>query len=62
MQLVASLTADPGVMNLIAARSDTFMEIDHEIISIVILLLPAIQEGLFSGTSESMSMKYWLTA
>ena len=32
------LTADPGVANLIPARSHTFMEIDHEIISIVILL------------------------
>ena len=34
----ASLTADPGVMNLILARSYTFLEIDHEIISMVILL------------------------
>ena len=34
----ASLTADPGVLSLIPARSLTFMEIDHEIISTVILL------------------------
>ena len=34
----ASLTADPGVTSLIPARSHTFMEIDHEIISRVILL------------------------
>ena len=34
----ASLTADPGVASLIAARSHTFMEIDHEIISTVFLL------------------------
>ena len=34
----ASLTADPGVASLIPARSHTFMEIDHEIISTVILL------------------------
>ena len=33
-----SLTADPGVLSLIPARSNTFMEIDHEIISTVILL------------------------
>ena len=33
----ASLTADPGV-RLIPVRSDTFVEIDHEIISTVILL------------------------
>ena len=34
----ASLTADPGVASLIPARSHTFMEIDHEIVSTVILL------------------------
>ena len=33
----ACLTADPGVASLIPARSHTFMEIDHEIISTVIL-------------------------
>ena len=30
----------------------TFVEIDHEIISMVILLLPLIQDGLLSVTSE----------
>ena len=35
---IGSLTADPGVVNLIPARSHTFVEIDHEIISTVILL------------------------
>ena len=34
----ACLTADPGVMSSIPARSHTFVEIDHEIISTVILL------------------------
>ena len=34
----ASLTAEPGVASLIPARSHTFVEIDHEIISTVILL------------------------
>ena len=34
----ASLTADPGVASLIQARSHTFVVIDHEIISTVILL------------------------
>ena len=34
----ASLTADPGVPSSIPARFHTFMEIDHEIISTVILL------------------------
>ena len=35
----ASLTADPGVASSIPSRSHTFVEIDHEIISTVILLL-----------------------
>ena len=34
----ASLTADPGVISLIPALSHTFVEIDHEMISSVILL------------------------
>ena len=37
-----SLTADPGVASSIPAWSHTFVEIDHEIISAVILLLPLI--------------------
>ena len=35
---VTCLTADPGVASSIAARSHTFVEIDHEIISTAILL------------------------
>ena len=34
----ASLTADPGVLSSIPDRSHTFMEIDHEITSTIILL------------------------
>ena len=34
----ACLTAIPGVASSIPARSHTFLEIDHEIISMVILL------------------------
>ena len=34
----ACLTADPGVPSPIQARSHTFVEIDHETISMVILL------------------------
>ena len=34
----ACLIADPAVASLILARSHTFVEIDHEIISTVILL------------------------
>ena len=35
-------TADPGVMSSIPARSHTSMEMDHEIISAFIKLLPLI--------------------
>ena len=38
----ACLTADPGVASSIPVRSHTFVEIDHEIIPTVILLLPLI--------------------
>ena len=41
----ACLTADPGVASSIPARSHTFVEIDHEIISTVILLTPASNLG-----------------
>ena len=34
----ASLTADPEVLSCISAQSHTFVEIDHETISTVILL------------------------
>ena len=37
-----SVTADPGVASSIPARSHTFVEIDHEIISTVILL-PSVE-------------------
>ena len=57
--LVVSQNADPEVASLILARSHTFVEIDHEIISMVTHLLPLIQEGLLSVTRESMCMKYW---
>ena len=42
------LTVDPGVASSIPAQSHTFVEIDHEIISTVILLFPLIQEGYIS--------------
>ena len=46
----ASLTADPGVASSIPTRSHTFVEIDHEIISTVILLPSAesFKKGYFS--------------
>ena len=46
----ASLTADPGVASLILARSHTFVEIDHEIISTDILLPSA--ESLKKGCCQ----------
>ena len=57
----ASLIANPGVASLIPARSHTFVEIDHEIISMVILF-PFAESFNHSGTSKSMCTKYWLTA
>ena len=59
-QLVASLTADPGVRSLIPACSHISVEVDQEIISMFFLLLPLIQDGL-SVTCKSMCRKYWLT-
>ena len=38
MQSVTCLTADPGVVSSITVQSHTFVEIDCEIISMVILL------------------------
>ena len=38
---IVCLTADPGVTSSIPVRSHTFVEIDHEMISTVILLLSA---------------------
>ena len=50
------------VASSIPAGSHTFVEIDHEIISTVILLPSADSEGLLSVTSESMCTNYWFTA
>ena len=54
VQSVVRSTADPGVTSLISAWFNTFVEIDHENVSMVILLLTLIEEGLLSVTSESM--------
>ena len=45
-----NLTADPGVASLIPAQSHTFLEIDHEIISTVILLPSA--ESFIKGCCQ----------
>ena len=46
MQSVASPTADPGVASLIPALSHTFVEIDHEITSMVSYKLKYVHEVL----------------
>ena len=51
---VWSLITDQGVVSLTSARSHSLTKIDHEVFSMVILLLPLIQEGLLSVASESM--------
>ena len=58
----ACLTADPGVASSIPVRPHTFVEIDHEMISTVILLPSADSFKNQSVTSESMCTNYWLTA
>ena len=59
-----SLTADSGVGSLIPARSHTFMEIDHEIISMVILLpyAESFKKGCCQLQAKVWCMKYWLIA
>ena len=42
------LTADTGVVSLIQARSHTFLEIDHEIISMAISLPSAASRRIVS--------------
>ena len=56
------LTADSGVASSIPARSHTFVETDHVIISTVILLPSANSRRILSVTSERMCTKYCLTA
>ena len=56
-----SLTADPGVASLIAARSHTFMEIDPEAISTTILLPSADSRRVFVRYKWKYVTKYWLT-
>ena len=66
----ACLTADPGVTSLIPVRSHTFVEIDHEIISTVILLPSAdvvvsykreyVHELLVNRLLKPAQEKVWL--
>ena len=52
----ASLTADPGVASSIPAQFHTFVEIDHEIISTVILLPSA--ESFKKGCCQLQAKVY----
>ena len=52
-QSVENLISDPWAVSLILApRPHTFQEIDHEIFSVVILLLPLIQVGKQTSVQE----------
>ena len=55
------MTADPEVVNSILAWPHTFLEIDHGLLSVVILLCLLIQEELLSVTSKIIYTEYWLT-
>ena len=57
-----SLTANQGGAGSSPGPATYIVEIYHEIISMVILPLPLIQEGQMSVSGESMCTKYWLTA
>ena len=69
---IGSPISDPGIgsesdfrsrdCEFDGAQSHTFVKIDLEIFSTVILLLPLIQERLVSVTSKCIWAKYWLTA
>ena len=57
------LTVDAGVASYTPARFHTFMQIDHEIYSTVILLLPIIHSRrAVVSYNVSMRTMYWLTA
>ena len=53
VQWITCLNADPRVLSWIPARPHTFVEIDHEIIFTVVILL-LIHEGLLLVTSKSV--------
>ena len=59
------LTADPGVASIIPTLAHTFVEIDQEINSMVILLPTADSRRVvvsYKRKKSSMRTKYWLTA
>ena len=52
-QSIGRMLVDRGVMCLIPAWPHTFVEVDNQIFSTVILLLQLINEGLLSVTVNS---------
>ena len=56
-QSVTCLTADPGVASLIPARPHNFMEIDHEVISMIILLPTADSRRLVVSYKQKYAHK-----
>ena len=68
LALVAQLDVRPTGNYEVAGSTPTgsatqsFMEIDHEIFSTVILSLPLIHEGQLSVSGKRMYTIYWLTA
>ena len=55
-QSVVSLIVDPEAMSLILAWSHIFVEIDDEIFSTIILLLPRTQEGSVISSTDYPDM------
>ena len=65
IQACCALTGEGWSIHLLLAapvRPHSFIEIDHEIFSTVILSLQLIQEGKLSVTCKRMCTEYWLTA
>ena len=58
MSMTCGLTAGPGVTSLIPARSHTFMEIDHEIISTV-FLFPSAESFKKGCLTVSLLLSHW---
>ena len=58
----ASLTADPGVASSILSRSQTFEEIDHEMISLIIFLPSAesFKKGCCQLQAKMVNYLFWL--
>ena len=46
-QILVCVTVDPGLGSSMPAKSHTFVEIDNEIISTVILLPESVKNGCF---------------